>query len=117
MAEELTFRQEVRVFDVNGKRMGQPEGGWRGEVVKVGRKLVHIEYGERLQADAFRIDDGRKNDNYGHRYFLTLDQVALRDREHSARTVLREHRISVDFGADITLEQLEALAAVFEQGG
>ena len=37
---DIKVGDEVLVFDVNGRRMGQPEGGWPGEVTKVGRRLA-----------------------------------------------------------------------------
>lgn len=107
-APELRAGDEVRVFDQNDGRMGQPEGGWPGVVTNIGRKLIRIEY--RNKVDAFRLDTGRINDNYGHRWFKTMEQVAESKRRSSAMAVLNAHKISLDFGHRLTLEQIEALA-------
>jgi hypothetical protein len=105
---------EVRVFDVNGARVGQPVGGWTGEVVKVSPKLVHITYGGWYgdRPKAFRRDTGRANDAYEHQCFMTLDEVAEAERGAAARTVLREHKITLEHGNRLTVAQLEALAEV-----
>lgn len=68
----------VKVFDVNGRRMGQPEGGWDGTVVKVGRKLAYIDYpgGYGRGPRAFRLDTRRSNDGYAHRSVKTPDEAS-----------------------------------------
>lgn len=101
---------EVRVFDVNGSRMGQPKEGWRGVVVKVGRKLVTIGYGKRT--GVFRLDDQKINDRYGNRWFATLEQAEQKARRERAINVLRSHGINLDVGHKLTLEQIEQLASV-----
>jgi hypothetical protein len=106
-------RDEVRVFDTNGSRVGQPEGGWLGIVVKVGRTLAHIDYGDaRERIETFRLSDGRRNDDNGRRYFLTLEQIAERERRATAIAVLKKRRIVLDHGHGLTTEQIEALAEV-----
>lgn len=56
--------------DVNENRLGGPQNV---EVVKVGRKLITVvdKYGT---AEVFRLEDGTRNDNYGHGYVQTSDQ-------------------------------------------
>jgi hypothetical protein len=105
---------EVRVFDVNGKRVGQPEGGWAGEVVKAGPKLIHVRYGGAHpgSTDTFRRETGARNDAYEHRYVMTLDEVERAERGKAAMAVLRERRISLGHGHRLTLAQAEALAEV-----
>ena len=110
---DIKPRDEVRVFDTNGSRAGQPEGGWMGHVVKVGRTLAHIDYGDtRERIETFRLADGRRNDDGGRRYFLTLEQVAERDRRHEADEVLRVHGVELSHRHSFTIEQREALAEV-----
>ena len=105
---------EVRVYDVNGKRVGQPEGGWRGKVVKVGRTLAHIHYGDPhwTRTETFTLEDGQRNDRYGRQWFLTMDEAARRERLYVALSVLGGHGITLDHGNSLTLEQIEALAEV-----
>jgi hypothetical protein len=107
---DIKVGDEVRVFDISGKRVGQPDGGWPGKVVKVGRKLVHIEYIGR--AKTFRLVDRKADDSYGHRYFMTLEQVALSERRQRALDVLKRNAIRLDHGHQLSLEQIEALAEV-----
>jgi hypothetical protein len=64
--------EPVRVLDVNGAKMCgpvYPAGGWRGTVIRVGRKLAGVEYlgphGRPVFRD-FRKDTGVVNDKYGH---------------------------------------------------
>jgi len=109
----LTVGQEVRVFDVNGRRMGYPDEGKVGHVVKVGRKLVTISTGEgRWSEQQFRIDEQRANDNYGHQWFRTLEEHALDERRRHAIEKLNAHKVMLDAGHALTLEQIEALASV-----
>ncbi|MGS2645884.1 beta barrel domain-containing protein [Streptosporangium sp. G12] len=65
--------QEVRVFDVDGAEMGQPEGGWPGKVIKVGRRYATVSY--RGRTGQFLLGTGRINDAYGHQWIMTLEQV------------------------------------------
>lgn len=107
---DIKLGDEVRVFDVNGRRNGQPEGGWPGEVVRVGRTLVDIQYRSRI--DSFRIDSGRVNDKYGHQWFKTLEQAAAAERLNGAHQILREHKVSLERGNTFTADQVERLAAL-----
>ena len=85
---------EVRVYDVNSApaRRGQHDPGEPGKVVKVGRTLVHIEYFHRTET--FRIEDGRRNDNYGHQWFLTLEQAEVILMHDRIENFLAAHRLS-----------------------
>lgn len=105
---DLKVGDEVRIFDQNGRRMGQPDSGWPGTVAKIGRTLVHIEC--RGRTSQYRLDSHRNSD--GFKWFSTLDEVAEMERAERARQTLREHRITLDFGHGLTLEQVEALADV-----
>ncbi|MEV4672798.1 hypothetical protein AB0K34_14170 [Actinomadura sp. NPDC049382] len=109
-APDLRVGDEVRVFDQNGRRMGQPDAGWPGTVTKIGRLLVTIEY--RGKSAQFRLDTQVVNDGYGHRYFKTLQQAARHQRLGRALYTLHEHQIRLAVGHRLTLEQIEALADV-----
>jgi sulfite reductase beta subunit-like hemoprotein len=111
---DIKAGDEVRVFDVNGKRMGQPEGGWPGTVEKVGRKLVDIRYRGRVQS--FRLDTRRSNDGYAHQSFKTPEQAAVDGRHARAADFLQECRISMPYTA-YSAEQLEALADLVRSFG
>jgi hypothetical protein len=97
---------EVVVY-ANVRRDGSGEPG---EIVKIGRTLVHIRY--RGWVQAFRMDTKRSNEKqYGHgTYFRTLEEDALVGRRAEARQFLRQHGIELSAHAEFTLEQVEALA-------
>lgn len=104
---------EVRIYDANGKRLHQPDGGWPGEVVKAGRTLAHITsshpyfQGKPL---AFRLDDGRRNDRYGHQRFLTMDEVEERERRRAALAIIEQRGLQEKTRHGVSLEVLEAVA-------
>jgi len=114
MSERLTVGDEVRVFDVfdvNGRRTGQQCGdGWPGRVEKVGRTLVHIRYLGRTEV--FRLNTQERNDSYRHQWFRTPGQVVRDNRLLAARAVLRAHHVELGYSCELTLEQIEAIAAV-----
>lgn len=111
---DIQVGDEVRVYDVNGRRQGQPEGGWAGTVEKVGRSLVYIDYPRGRGAEPFRLSDQRRNDSYGHQYFRTLAQAEEWDRRSDAVGVLRERGVELSNRYSFTLEQIEALAEVVQ---
>jgi hypothetical protein len=99
--------EEVRVFDVNGSRVGQPPGGWTGEVVKAGPKLVTIHCAG--AATVFRRVEGRTNDNYGHQWYMTLEEVEMSARTRTAKSALRDLGIDVTLRCSLSVSQLEAM--------
>lgn len=109
---------EVRIFDVNGSRQNQPEGGWPGSVVKVGRALMTVEYEDRRRHDpqVFRIEDGSWNDkNYGHqRWVLTAERALENQRRNKAVDTLRRCGLMLrdGHGALYSTEDLEVIARV-----
>jgi hypothetical protein len=108
----------VQVTDVNGPRMGQPKGGWDGTVAKVGRTLIHVNYpgGHYNRPTAFRLDDGRANDDYGHQHVWTVEEMAERTRRSELTERLREYGIQFDHRSrtEHSIETLAALAAVLD---
>jgi hypothetical protein len=112
-ASDLCVNQPVRVFDTNGSRMGQPEGGWPGRVVKIGRTLVTIDYpaGNRGPYQ-FRLDTRQVNDNYGHQWFRTEEEAEAEQRLASAVDILRGAGITIEYRSSLTADQVEELAAV-----
>lgn len=99
--------EEVRVFDVNGSRVGQPEGGWPGTVIKVGRRYATVSY--RGWTAQFMMDGGRINDARNHQWIMTLEQVA---RQQKATETLSASGVELSPGHSLTPEQIEALAAL-----
>lgn len=119
MTSQVQPGDEVRVFDVNGRRMGQLEGGWPGRVVKVGRTRVYIAYagaafGKQEAGEPFSLETGKRIDAYGHRWFKTLAQAEQDARREAARKILRDHGIILDWDRQFSVEQAEQLAAVVQ---
>lgn len=100
----LRVGDKVKVFDINGHRHGQPESGWDGEVVKVGTKLVTIDYHHSRQV--FRIAGGLANDNYGHQVFKTLPDA----RRHVALQAITSRGFQIASRARHDIDYLEAVA-------
>jgi hypothetical protein len=111
---KLNPGDDVRVFDQNGSRIGQPDGGWPGKVVKVGRTLVTIAYG--YGQGQFRLDTRKLNDNYGHRSFMTPEEVAQTRRQTVAWETLNKAGFQRDYAVkEPPLGLLEALAKVITE--
>lgn len=71
-AVPIAFGDMVTVYDVNA-RGRSPE---RLPVVRVGRTLVYIaQYG---RDDAYRLDDGKRNDDYGHTWIDPDDLARIK---------------------------------------
>jgi hypothetical protein len=116
--KDMYVGMKVKVFDVNTRRMGQPDGGWDGVVTNIRRTKCTIDYsGSRGGSDSvFDIEYQRVEDRYGHRTFKTLEQADRSARESAARAVLKAHGLHEDFGhvSKLSLEKLEAVAAALE---
>jgi hypothetical protein len=102
--------QEVRIFDVNSRHRGDRGDGWPGKVEKVGSKLAHINYHGRTET--FRLDNQRRNDPYGYQWFRTLGQIEEDNRRRAALDILRSHHVELGLQCTLSLEQIEAIAAV-----
>jgi hypothetical protein len=109
--EQVVLGDEVRVFDMNGTRHGQPPGGWTGRVTKSGPKLVTIAYGNGKEV-VCRRTTGRANDGYGHVSYRTLDEAHEVCRQEKVRTQLRALGLDVTSRCVLSAEQLEAMVAV-----
>jgi hypothetical protein len=103
----VTAGEEVRVFDVNGHRAGQPEGGWPGRVVKAGPKLVTISY--EGHTAVFRREEGEANDQFGHQSFETLEEADAKLRAEAAKSALRALGVDIAGRCALTTSQLEAM--------
>ncbi|TMR10080.1 hypothetical protein ETD86_40870 [Nonomuraea turkmeniaca] len=108
---QLKVGDEVRIFDVNAKRMGQPEGGWVGKVTKVGRTLITVHYSGGYKK-VFRRDDGYANDNYRHQHIETPEMAARKTQREDAIATLRSHGIDLAYGHRFTNEHLEQMIAL-----
>lgn len=114
---EIKVGDEVRVFDVNGRRMGMPEGGWPGTVLKVGRSLVTIQAPR--CGGVFRLDTRRSNDSWAHGSFMTVEEAAESVRYEKASETLRELGIQIiaKCEGDFTAADLEALVKLVRSFG
>ena len=104
--------EHVIVHDVNEDRMGGPK---EGQVVKVGRKLLHVApVGFPNRAKTYRMDaPGTRpsNDDYGHGSILTLEEEAYRTfyREALATLALLGLEPTRDPDTYLPLDRLQAV--------
>jgi hypothetical protein len=106
----------VVVYDVNFDKEGSP-----GTVTGVGRKLFSVD-GPRGPL-MYRLEDGRRNDAYGHQWVKTVAQAEEDDRRKHALDSLR--RCGLQFYASGRealygtgqLEELAGLAVLLLEGG
>ena len=115
--ETYEVGQEVLVFNINGKRAGQPEGGWPGTIIKVGRKNVTIKYGS-YHTFTFSMETQRQT-HLSHTWFKTLEQAAEDARRSSAIDRIRLHGLSFSSSGHrqaTSTTTLERVAEVLEQG-
>jgi|SRR6187200_1525536 len=103
----------VQVFDYS---RGTPKGGWDGTVVKVGTKLLTVEY--RYREDKFRKENGMINGTqYGYGvYVRTPEEVEKSERRDRAVVRLKEFGLEFSMygSSDLTIEKIEAVIKVLE---
>jgi hypothetical protein len=115
--EQVQVGDDVLVFDYNGHRIGQPDDGWEGKVVKAGPKLITIDYGK-YTTEVFRRESGRANDRYGHQYYKTPEEYAETRRRSDALAALREFGLEpVRFSGvkNIATDRLIQIVALLEE--
>lgn len=116
---------EVRVFNINGSRMGHPSGGWVGVVTKVGRKLFTVDYpGARWNSykergDVFRLDTMRLNSKeWGYRTWVrTVDEVKAAERRSKVAQELKERGLEVSQTSTLDITLLEGVAEFLRDNG
>lgn len=112
---DLEVGQEVVVRNVNERRLG---GAARGMVTKIGRKLVTIETsGMGWSARQYRLDTQYTNDDWGHQWFLTVDQQADEDERDTLWQRIGEHGIVQKLGGGagaVPTEKLRIVAALLD---
>lgn len=126
---DIRTGDEVRVFLYNFYKR-DPEGGHRAAVIKVGRKYGTAEYdnprygmgiGSAAPAKCtieFDLETGKERNGRevgtGGSRVLTLEDAVLKERREAADATLFRAGISFysNAGYKLTVEQLEALAAV-----
>jgi hypothetical protein len=108
-APKYTVGQQVWVYDVNARGWGPAVG----TVAKVGRKLVHVDYG--YGQTSFRIEDGTRNDSYKRQWIRTLEERVEEDERTALSTRLREAGIQIRHGVSLTLPALRALVRVLDE--
>jgi hypothetical protein len=110
---DMHVGMSVKVFDINGSRLGQPDGGWDGEVTSVRRTQCTIRYGDHYE-DNFEIERQGIVDRYGHRSFKTIEQAEESARRSAANGVFRKHHLSVTGYELLPLHKMEAIARILE---
>jgi hypothetical protein len=114
---DLKVGDRVQVFENCGRRSGQPEGGWDGEVIKAGRKLLTVKWGR--GEEVFRLDTGQYNSkSYPHFYRVkTVEQAAADLRRQGLLNKLNEMGLEIRFHhkSEFTTDKLEAVVKVLEE--
>lgn len=108
---ELKEGDEVTVYSPS-RRAGSP-----AKVVKIGRALVHLQQGSRIET--YHRDTQRLNGRQvgTGTYFCTAEQVKTSERDAEALQSLRECGLSIDSGRKFTTEQIEALVKLVRTFG
>lgn len=109
---EIKVGDEVKVFDVNGHRFGQPEDGWDGIVVKVGRKLVDIKYN--FCTKKFRLDTRSANDAFKHQYFKTQTEVEATRVRDDLIEKLESFGFKLKLQANVSTEVIETVVRALQ---
>jgi hypothetical protein len=114
---DLKVGDRVQVFESNGRRSGQPEGGWDGEVTKKGNKLLTVKW--RWSETVFRLDTGQFNSkSYSHFYHVkTVEKAAADLRRNGLLGKLRNLGLEIRFDrkSEFTTDKLEAVVKVLEE--
>jgi hypothetical protein len=87
-------------------------------VVKVGTKLLHIPLTERDpdgKTLTYRIEDGRRNDNYGHTELWTREAYEAEKSRESVEAALKAHGVEAWRNGPKPIAVLEALLDVLER--
>lgn len=109
--QDIYVGMKVKVFDVNGRRIGQPDSGWDGVVTAVRRTKCDIDYGDPRRY-AFDIERQRIEDGYAHRYFKTLEEADHDERYGAAKAAILASGLGKGDLTQIPLVKLEAIAAL-----
>lgn len=116
----------LRVSDLSGVAVGDElllfghyDGSGEGRpvvVVKVGRKLLHVDWPDAKypSPDTYRIDSGRRNDNYGHTYVRTYAQAAAWAERSRLSAALHDAGINFRLGRTPSLATMRAILAAME---
>ena len=109
---EYYVGQKVLIRDINRRRDGGPT---ESVITRVGRKLVYIEqYGREV---AYRIEDGRKNDNYGHSWLQTPEQYVEEMHRDALWSRLNAAGLRLELGMShkVSTDKLERVVAIMEE--
>lgn len=81
-------------------------------VTKVGRKLVTVSRSgdpNAWDAEQFRIENGQRNDNYGHTWVTTVEQDAALQESCRLSDELHDLGIRFELGKRYTIQQKQAI--------
>jgi hypothetical protein len=87
-------------------------------VVKVGTALLHIPLSESQPGGktlAYRIENGMRNDSYGHTQVMTREAYEAEKSRESLEEALRRHGVEVWRGGEKPIEVLKELLAVMDK--
>jgi hypothetical protein len=104
---DLKVGDRVQVFEQWSRNV--PAGGWDGEVVKVGTKLITVKYEYREWV--FRLETGQVNDkNFSyHARIETVEQVQEDMRRSQLTDSLQELGLQLTRTNSLTTDQIETV--------
>lgn len=111
--KDLKVGDRVQVFEQWTRNV--PPGGWDGEVVKKGTKLITVKYN--YSTSVFRIDTGAVNskDFPYHARIRTVEQAQEDLRRSDLIQELRDLGLQFTNQGTLTTEQIEAVVRALKE--
>lgn len=119
--ERTDFQVGQKVL-IYGDQYGRRREPVEGEVVKVGRTLVHVRTGDskwQPEGSPFRMETGYARDEHDHRRVRTLEQAADDERCREAWATLNRHGLTAEHhrATSISTDVLVQIATLLDAGG
>jgi len=112
-AEKLTVGQEVVLVRMNRWNSQPPEAVRPGVVTRVGRRYAFADFdGGRIREFDMVTGYERGDENGNGLRVMTAEQVDRERRERDTVRFLRENGVDLNDRRRLTLEQIEAIAAI-----
>lgn len=110
---DLKVGDRVQVFEQWSRNV--PRGGWDGEVIKKGTKLVTVRY--HGHESIFRLETGSLNDKdfSSHARIRTVDQAQEHLRRSELITAMHELGFRFTNRADMATEKIEAVVRALKE--
>lgn len=110
---DLRVGDRVQVFEQWSRNV--PPGGWDGEVVKVGTKLITVRYNH--TESVFRLETGQINDKKysSHARIKTVEQVEEDLRRGQLIEAMRGLGLQLTNRSEMSTEKIEAVVRTLRE--